>query len=184
VRNLSESLMSRFEMCHENVMYLASQLFPNLCETVISSNVAAVEGAPPRAMIAIGVFLFFGATLADHMWTLWRARAMVATVLTILITIYAVHALAKFGFFFVLSYRSRCNALDRAYAGKAGATKTADAVLLVVDVVIRSARFSGISTNARDFEAKRRYSLERVMLNSFTAPPCLHYDSFCCRDAK
>ena len=61
---------------------------------------------------------------------------MVATVLTILVTIYAVHALAKFGFFFVLSYRSRRKALDRAYAGKASATKTADAVLLLFAIIL------------------------------------------------
>ncbi|AYG64939.1 MULTISPECIES: hypothetical protein [unclassified Rhizobium] len=61
---------------------------------------------------------------------------MVATVLTILVTIYAVHALAKFGFFFVLSYRSRRKALDRVYAGKTSATKTADAVLLVFAIIL------------------------------------------------
>jgi hypothetical protein len=61
---------------------------------------------------------------------------MVATVLTILVTIYAVHALMKFGFFFVLSYRNRRKALDRAYAGKASATKTADAALLVFAIAL------------------------------------------------
>jgi hypothetical protein len=61
---------------------------------------------------------------------------MVEKVLAILVAIYSVHALAKFGFFFVLSYRSRRKALDRAYAGKASATKTADAVLLVFAIVL------------------------------------------------
>ena len=61
---------------------------------------------------------------------------MVAKVLAILLAIYSVHALAKFGFFFVLNYRSRRKALDRAYAGKASATKTADAVLLVFAIVL------------------------------------------------
>jgi hypothetical protein len=61
---------------------------------------------------------------------------MVATVLTILVTIYTVYALVKFGFFFVLSYRDRRKALDRAYAGKASATRTADAVLLVFAMVL------------------------------------------------
>ncbi len=61
---------------------------------------------------------------------------MTATVLAILLAIYSVHALAKFAFFFVLSYRSRRKALDRAYAGKASATKTADAVLLVFAIVL------------------------------------------------
>jgi hypothetical protein len=61
---------------------------------------------------------------------------MVAKVLAILLAVYSVHALAKFGFFFVLSYRSRRKALDRAYAGKASATKTADAFLLVLAIVL------------------------------------------------
>jgi len=61
---------------------------------------------------------------------------MVATVLAILVTVYAVHALAKFGFFFVLSYRSRRKALDRAYAGKASATNAADAILLLFTIVL------------------------------------------------
>jgi hypothetical protein len=61
---------------------------------------------------------------------------MVATILTILVTIYAVHALVKFGFFFFLSYRSRRKALDRAYAGKASATKTADVVLLGFAIIL------------------------------------------------
>jgi hypothetical protein len=53
---------------------------------------------------------------------------MVANVLAILLAIYSIHALAKFGFFFVFSYRSRRKALDRAYAGKASATQMADSV--------------------------------------------------------
>lgn len=61
---------------------------------------------------------------------------MVATILAILLTIYSVHALAKFGFFFLRSYRSRRAALDRAYAGKPSATQTADAVLLLFAVVL------------------------------------------------
>ena len=65
-----------------------------------------------------------------------EGEIMAANVLAILVAIYSVHALAKFGFFFVLSYRSRRKALDRAYAGKASATKTADAVLLVFAIVL------------------------------------------------
>jgi len=61
---------------------------------------------------------------------------MVSIVLTILLTIYAVNALAKFGFLFTLSYRSRRKALDRAYVGKASATKTADTVLLVFAITL------------------------------------------------
>lgn len=60
---------------------------------------------------------------------------MVARVLAILVAIYSVHALAKRGFF-LLSYRSRRKALERADAGKAIATKTADAVLLVFAIVL------------------------------------------------
>jgi hypothetical protein len=61
---------------------------------------------------------------------------MVANVLAILVAIYSIHALAKFGFFFVFSYRSRRKALDRAYAGKANATQMADLVLLVFAIVL------------------------------------------------
>lgn len=61
---------------------------------------------------------------------------MVGKVLAVLVAIYSIHALAKFGFFFVLSYRSRRKALDRAYAGKASATRTADAVLLGFVIVL------------------------------------------------
>lgn len=61
---------------------------------------------------------------------------MVAKVLAILLAVYSLQALAKFGFFFALSYRSRRMALDRAYAGKASATKTADAFLLVLAIVL------------------------------------------------
>jgi hypothetical protein len=65
-----------------------------------------------------------------------EAEDVVAKILAILLAIYSVHALAKFGFFFVLSYRRRREALDRAYAGKASATKIADAVLLVFAIVL------------------------------------------------
>ena len=61
---------------------------------------------------------------------------MAATILAILLTVYSVHALAKFGFFFLRSYRNRRAALDRAYAGKTSATQTADAVLLLFAVVL------------------------------------------------
>jgi hypothetical protein len=61
---------------------------------------------------------------------------MVAKVLAILLAVYSVHGLAKFGFFFVFSYRSRRKALDRAYAGKPSATKSADAFLLVLAIVL------------------------------------------------
>jgi len=61
---------------------------------------------------------------------------MAATVLTILLAIYGVHALAKFGFFFLLSYSRRREALDRTYAGRAGATKKADAVLLAFAIIL------------------------------------------------
>ena len=65
-----------------------------------------------------------------------EAEDVVAKILAILLASYSVHALAKFGFFFVLSYRRRRAALDRAYAGKASATKIADAVLLVFAIVL------------------------------------------------
>lgn len=61
---------------------------------------------------------------------------MVAKILAILLAVYSVHALAKFAFLFLLSYRSRRKALDRAYAGKASATRIADAILLVLSIVL------------------------------------------------
>jgi len=61
---------------------------------------------------------------------------MEAKVLAILVTIYAVHVLAKFAFFFLLRYGSRRKALERAYAGKASATKRADAMLLAFQIVL------------------------------------------------
>ncbi|WP_281405664.1 hypothetical protein [Mesorhizobium sp. B2-4-19] len=42
---------------------------------------------------------------------------MAAKVLAILVAIYTVGALAKFGFFFVLTHRRRRDALDREAAG-------------------------------------------------------------------
>ncbi len=61
---------------------------------------------------------------------------MAGTVLEVLLAVYAVHALAKFSFFFLLSYRSRRRALDHAYAGRASASKTADSFLLLVCVLL------------------------------------------------
>jgi len=61
---------------------------------------------------------------------------MEAKVLAILVAAYSVYALAKFGFFFVLSYSSRRKALDQAYGGKVSATKTADTALLVFAIVL------------------------------------------------
>jgi len=61
---------------------------------------------------------------------------MVGKVLAILLAVYSIQALAKFSFFFVLSYRSRRKALDRAYGGKLSATKTADAFLLMLVIVL------------------------------------------------
>jgi hypothetical protein len=63
-------------------------------------------------------------------------EVMEARILAILLALYSVHTLAKFGFFFVLSYGSRREALDRTYNGKSNATKTADVVLLVFAVVL------------------------------------------------
>jgi hypothetical protein len=56
---------------------------------------------------------------------------MEAKILSVLLALYAIHALMKFAFFFLLSYSRRRRALEEAYKGKASATKIADIVLLV-----------------------------------------------------
>jgi len=54
----------------------------------------------------------------------------------ILAVLLGLHALVKFAFFFVLPYAARRKALDRAYGDKPSATRTADALLLAMTVVI------------------------------------------------
>jgi hypothetical protein len=61
---------------------------------------------------------------------------VLAKVLAILLAAYSVHALAKFALFFLLSYPRRRKALQRAYAGRASATKAADAMLLVLSMLL------------------------------------------------
>jgi hypothetical protein len=61
---------------------------------------------------------------------------MEARILTVLIGLYALHALVKFGFFFVLGYSRRRRMLDQAYSKNPSATKIADIVLLVFVVVL------------------------------------------------
>lgn len=55
---------------------------------------------------------------------------MEAKILTGLLILFSLYALLKFGFFFLLDYGRRRSALDRAYRGKASATKTTDLALL------------------------------------------------------
>jgi hypothetical protein len=59
-----------------------------------------------------------------------------SNILVVLVALYSVHALAKFGIFFVLSYGRRRQALDRAYAGKTSATKATDVFLLALSIAL------------------------------------------------
>jgi hypothetical protein len=60
-----------------------------------------------------------------------KEYVMETKILPVLLGLYAIHALMKFAFFFVLSYSRRRAALELAYKGKASATKISDLVLLV-----------------------------------------------------
>ncbi|MDQ2804375.1 MAG: hypothetical protein M3Y41_17465 [Pseudomonadota bacterium] len=55
---------------------------------------------------------------------------MTARVLEILLLLFSAHSLIKFAFFFVLGYRRRREALDKAYAGRASATGRSDIFLI------------------------------------------------------
>ncbi|HEV2678706.1 MAG TPA: hypothetical protein VGV37_29530 [Aliidongia sp.] len=61
---------------------------------------------------------------------------MVSQALTVLLVLFSIHALLKFAFFFFLPYRVRRRALDRAYDGRASATKGSDGVLLCLCLVL------------------------------------------------
>jgi hypothetical protein len=74
---------------------------------------------------------------------MWRAPTVLEhevmdakIILAILLALYSVHALAKFAFFFALSYDRRRKALDRSYNGRLSATKTSDIVLLVFSIIL------------------------------------------------
>lgn len=61
---------------------------------------------------------------------------MVSQALTVLLVLFSIHALLKFAFFFLLPYRTRRRALDRAYGDRASATKGSDTVLLCLCLVL------------------------------------------------
>lgn len=67
---------------------------------------------------------------------------MIAQALTVLLVLFSIHALLKFAFFFVLPYRTRRRALDRAYAGRASATKISDIFLLCVCLALLGLLFA------------------------------------------
>ncbi len=58
------------------------------------------------------------------------------TVLAFVLTLLGLHVLVKFAFFFVLPYRLRRAALDRAYGNRQSATAVSDLVLLIVAVAL------------------------------------------------
>ncbi|QPC95841.1 hypothetical protein [Mesorhizobium sp. INR15] len=51
---------------------------------------------------------------------------MEAKILTIILALYSIYALLKFGFFFLLPYDRRRSALEQAYTGKTSATSITD----------------------------------------------------------
>lgn len=55
------------------------------------------------------------------------------------LTLLGIHVLTKFAFFFVLPYRLRRAALDRAYRNRQSATAVSDAVLLIIAVLLGGA---------------------------------------------
>src|SRR5215211_2344918 len=57
-------------------------------------------------------------------------------VVDVIVAPLGMHALLKFAFFFVLPYRRRRAALDRAYGDRPTATRVSDAVLLTVTLVL------------------------------------------------
>lgn len=57
-------------------------------------------------------------------------------ILTIILALFAIYALLKFAFFFLLPYDRRRSALERAYSGKLSATRSTDVVLLVLCVAL------------------------------------------------
>jgi hypothetical protein len=61
---------------------------------------------------------------------------MASKTLTVLLVLFSLYALAKFGFFFVLSYERRRAALEKSYQGKSSATAVADLVLLIVAIAL------------------------------------------------
>ncbi len=64
----------------------------------------------------------------------WSHLINITTI--VLIALLGVHTLLKFAFFFVLTYARRRAALDRAYGEKPTATRTSDAAMLVLTMVV------------------------------------------------
>jgi hypothetical protein len=67
---------------------------------------------------------------------------MVSRILTVLLALFSLHTLLKFSVFFVLPYRTRRGMLDRAYAGRASATKISDIFLLCVCLALLGLLFA------------------------------------------
>lgn len=61
---------------------------------------------------------------------------MLDHIVTVIVSILGVHALLKFAFFFVVPYKQRRAALDRAYGENPTATRTSDSVFLAIAVLI------------------------------------------------
>jgi hypothetical protein len=61
---------------------------------------------------------------------------MAIFILKILLTLFAIQALVKFAFFFLLSYEQRRKQLDKAYGNKVSATSVTDNILLAIVLVL------------------------------------------------
>jgi hypothetical protein len=67
---------------------------------------------------------------------------MIAQALTVLLVLFSLHALLKFAVFFVVPYRTRRRMLDRAYTGRASATKISDIFLFCMCLVLLGLLFA------------------------------------------
>jgi hypothetical protein len=61
---------------------------------------------------------------------------MALSILKILLTLFAIQALVKFAFFFVLSYERRRKMLDASYGDKPSATSISDNIIFVIVLVL------------------------------------------------
>ncbi len=61
---------------------------------------------------------------------------MALSILKVLLTLFAIQALVKFAFFFVLSYERRRKMLDASYGDKTSATSITDNIILVIVLVL------------------------------------------------
>jgi hypothetical protein len=71
-----------------------------------------------------------------------EVSGMISQALTMLLVLFSIHALLKFAVFFLLPYRMRRRALDRAYGDRASATKVSDNVLFCLCLALLGLLFA------------------------------------------